>query len=152
MNIDNPRVNAEKHWAHAGFTLIELMMTVAILGILSTIALPSYRDYVSRGKIPEALGTLAAKRVQLEQYFLDNRSYVSAPACTSDTTTSKYFTFGCSTQTATAYTLQAVGQGSMAGFTFTINQNNAKSTTAVPSGWSTPSPNNCWVTKKGGVC
>lgn len=152
MNINKPTRIAGKRWAASGFTLIELMITVAILGILSSIALPSYRDYVTRGKIPEALGTLAAKRVQMEQFFLDNRTYVAAPACTSDATTSKYFTFSCSAQTATTYTLQAVGQGSMAGFTYTLNQSNAKATTAVPSGWATPSPNTCWVTKKGGVC
>jgi type IV pilus assembly protein PilE len=41
----------------------------------------------------------------------------------------------------------------MAGFTFTIDQSGAK-TTVVPSGigWTAPSPNNCWVTKKGGLC
>lgn len=136
------------HNINAGFTLVELMVTVAIVGILASIALPSYRDYVTRGRIPEALGTLAAKRVQLEQFFLDNRTYVGAPACTA--ASSSYFAFSCTTQTATAYTLQAAGQGAMAGFTYTINQNNVKATTAVPSGWSTSTT--CWVTKKGGVC
>ena len=135
-----------------GFTLIELMVTVAIVGILATVALPSYQDYVTRGRIPDGLGLLATKRVQLEQFFLDNRTYVGASACTSDSTSSKYFTFSCTTQTATAYTLQAAGQGAMAGFTYTVNQSNAKTTAAVPNGWSAPSPNNCWVIKKGGQC
>ena len=134
-----------------GFTLIELMIVVAIVGILAAVALPAYTDYVVRGKIPEATSTLAAKRVQMEQFFQDNLTYASAPACNNDSTSSKYFTFSCSVAgTSTAFTLQAAGTGSMAGFTFTVDQSNAKATTAVPSGWTTNAT--CWVTKKGGVC
>jgi type IV pilus assembly protein PilE len=138
----------------AGFTLIELMMVVAVVGILGAIALPSYRDFVIRGRIPDATSTLAAKRVQMEQFFQDNRMYivggVNAPPCNTDT--GKYFTFSCSAIAAASYTLQAVGTGPMAGFNYTINEANIQTTGAVPSGWSLPSPNNCWVTKKGGIC
>ena len=80
----------------SGFTLIELMIVVAIVGILATIAYPSYSDYVIRGRIPEATSALAAKRVQLEQFFQDNRTYVGAPACAADdATTSRFFNFSC---------------------------------------------------------
>jgi type IV pilus assembly protein PilE len=137
----------------SGFTLIEVMITVAIIGILAAIAMPAYTDYVMRGRIPEATSTLATRQVQMEQFFQDNRTYVGGPGCTADSTTSKYFDFSCSgAATATAFTLQAVGKGAMAGFTFTVDQANAKSTAAVPSGWAQPSPNTCWVTKKGGIC
>lgn len=131
-----------------GFTLVELMITVVIVAIIASVALPSYTEYVMRGKIPDATANLSTKRVQLEQFFLDNRTYVGAPACTNDATSSKYFTFSCSTQTATTYTVQAAGSGSMAGFTYTIDQNNAKATTAAPSGWSTNAT--CWMTSKTG--
>lgn len=137
----------------AGFTLIELMITVAIIGILAAVAVPAYTDYVIRGKIPDATSGLAAKRVQMEQYFQDNHTYAPAAdaPCVADSTSSKYFTFSCSVAgTATAYTLQAVGTGTMAGFTFTIDQDNTKLTANVPnSGWGT-APVACWVTKKGG--
>lgn len=137
----------------AGFTLIELMMVVAVVAVLGAIALPSYSDFVLRGKIPDATSNLAAKRVQMEQFFQDSRTYASAPACTSDSTSSKYFTFWCSTAgSVTGYTLQADGTGTMAGFSFTIDQSGSKTTAAVPSGWTQPSPNTCWVTKKGGMC
>jgi prepilin-type N-terminal cleavage/methylation domain-containing protein len=52
-----------------GFTLIELMIVVAVVGILTAIAVPSYTNYVIRGKIPEATSQLASKRVQMEQFF-----------------------------------------------------------------------------------
>ena len=129
-----------------GFTLIEVMIVVAIIGILSAIAIPAYTDYVTRAKIPEATSFLASQRVKMEQYFLDNRTYVGGPC----TATGKYFAFSCvGVPTATAYVIQAVGSLSMAGFTFTVNQDDAKATTAVPSGWTTAA---CWITKKGETC
>jgi type IV pilus assembly protein PilE len=138
-----------------GFTLIELMVVVAIIGILAAIALPYYGDYVIRAKIQDATSGLASKRVQVEQYFQDNRTYADIggftnQACVADVLTSQYFDFSCPIQTATAFTIQADGKGSMAGFTYTIDQINAKATTAVPAGWTANAT--CWVTKKGGVC
>ena len=121
-----------------GFTLIELMITVGVIAVLTAIAYPSYTDYVIRGKIPDALSTLAAKRVQLEQSFQDNHTYVDpdAKACDDNTETSHYFDFSCTDPTQTAYTLQAVGKDSMDGFTFTVDEANHKATTDVPPGWS----------------
>ena len=131
-----------------GFTLIEVMITVAIVAILSAVALPSYRAYIIRGNVPEATSRLASKQVQNEQFFQDNRTYVGGTGCTAESTS--LFDFSCSTATATAFTIQAVGKGSMAGFTYTINQTGAKATTSVPSGWTAST--SCWITKKGGVC
>ena len=141
---------------HAGFTLIELMITLAIIAILASVALPAYTSYITRGRIPEATSNLASKRVKMEQYFQDNRTYVGATAGNSDTTTSQYFDFsasngGTDTRSATGYTLYAVGKGSMAGFTFTVDQSNAKTSTVTGvSGWTGNST--CWVTKSGGTC
>lgn len=137
--------------AQHGFTLIEIMIVVAIVGILAMIAVPSYTDYLVRGKIPDATSNLATKRVQMEQFFQDNRTYVGASACTADTGISQNFNFSCSpAPTQTTYTLQALGKGSMTGFTYTINEQNAKATTAAPTGWTGSAT--CWVTKKGGIC
>jgi type IV pilus assembly protein PilE len=136
----------------AGFTLVEMVMVVSIVAILASIALPSYRDHVVRSKIPDAVANLAIKRAQLEQFFQDNGTYLGAPACGADTATSAYFDFSCAVQTASAFTLRAAGKSSMAGFGFAVDQNNTRTTAAVPSGWTLPSPNNCWVTRKGGVC
>lgn len=142
-----------------GFTLVELMIVVAIVGILSSIAIPAYTSYVLRGKLTEATSELSAIRVKLEQYYQDNRSYgSSAAACGLAMPTSpdvRYFTYSCNWGaggTDQFYTVTATGvsaQGT-SGFTYTVNQSNVKETTAALAGWGTST--SCWVIKKGGGC
>lgn len=58
-----------------GFTLIELMVTVAILGVLAGIAIPAYNGYIKTAKMSEAHNNLAALRLAEEEFFLENNSY-----------------------------------------------------------------------------
>jgi type IV pilus assembly protein PilE len=135
-----------------GFTLIELMITVAVIAFLAGIAYPSYTAYLIRGKLAEGHSALSDGRIKMEQFFQDNRTYVGgpAPAATAN------FTFAVTNPGATpasSYTITATGLGSLAGFVYTLDQNNAKITTAAPSGWAAAAmPASCWITKKNGVC
>jgi type IV pilus assembly protein PilE len=137
-----------------GFTLIELMITVAIIGILAAVAMPSYSEYVLRGRIVENVASLTDMRVKMEQFFQDNRTYVGA--CAANTVAplpaaTAHFTFTCPTLTASAFTVTATGTAQMAGFVYTIDQANVRTTTGLPSGW-TGTNSTCWVLKKGGAC
>lgn len=139
-----------------GFTLVELMIVVVIVGILASIGMPAYTNYVLRGKLTEASTELAGMRVKLEQYYQDNRTYVGG--CAAGTVAplpsgTKYFTYTCPTLTASAFTVTATGveaQGT-GDFVFTIDQNNTKQTTDAPADWGTM-PVNCWITKQGESC
>jgi type IV pilus assembly protein PilE len=66
------------HRRAAGFTLIEVMVVVAIVGILAAIAYPSYQTFIQRGKIIDATNKLSDFRVKMEQWFQDNRTYLGA--------------------------------------------------------------------------
>lgn len=132
-----------KNWTRSkGFTLIELMIVVAIIGILASIALPSYTDYVKRGKAAEATSTLADARVKMEQFFQDNRDYTGGPCPAAG----KHFEYACESD-ATTYTLTATGTGDMSDFSFDVNQANVKNST-YDGGTGT----GCWLTSKGGSC
>ena len=135
-----------------GFTLIELMSAVAIIAILVAIAMPSYSDYVIRGRIAEAVSGLSEARARMEQFFLDTRSYVDAPVCLTPPT-SKSFTFTCTpAPTSTTYIITAAGKATegMSEFTYRVDQNNVRSSVITRPGWT--GSDTCWVTKKSGTC
>lgn len=150
----------------AGFTLIEVMIVVAIVAILAGIALPSYRDYVLRGQLVDATNLLSAGRANMERYFQDNRTYAAVgtiyPPCDSHIPvaqrTQGRFVLTCAgsdapTTTPPGYTLRATGSGPVASFEYTVDATGTPSTVAVGAGWpAPPSGNTCWITKKGQTC
>ncbi|MET3476188.1 type IV pilin protein [Variovorax atrisoli] len=144
-----------------GFTLIEVMITVAIIGILAAVALPAYNDYIRRGKLPEAFSELSNYRAKMEQYYQDNRNYGSSTACAADSSANSWntfpktgtnFTFSCATNTRTgdttqqSYTVTATGNTGTAvvNHVYTINELGAQGTTKFKG--STVSAS-CWLTR-----
>lgn len=66
-----------------GFSVIELMITIAIIGILAAVAIPTDNDYMLRAQLTEAGNGLSDVRTLMEQHFQDNRTYASAGSYTS---------------------------------------------------------------------
>lgn len=127
-----------------------MMIVVAIIGILASVALPAYRNYVLRGKIVDATNTLSAMRAKMEQFYQDNRTYSgSSSACGSASGfNTSNFQFSCKAS-ANAYKISATGQGSLSDFSYTIDQDGTMATTGLPSDWGATSDSS-WITRPGG--
>lgn len=139
----------------SGFTLLELMVVMAIMGILAAIAIPSYTGYVQRGKVIEAHTALAEYRVKLEQFYQDNRTYIGTSGCGAALPVAQYFTITCNaaadgqSYVSTATSKAGVGLGSAGDFVFTVTDANAKATTKFAG---TAVVAACWKLTKGQSC
>jgi type IV pilus assembly protein PilE len=151
---------AGRAWRRSsGFTLIEVMITVAIIGILAAVAVPAYSDYVRRGKLPEAFSRLSDYRSKMEQYYQDNRAYGNATRCANTMAagtwgafpgSSDNFAYSCATASPfDNFTITATGTGSLTGFVYTINQNGDRATTKYKG---TTVSQSCWLTKSASTC
>jgi type IV pilus assembly protein PilE len=141
-----------------GFTLMELMITVAIVGILTSIALPFYGDYVTRSRLIDGTVKLGDFKARMDKYFADNRTYVNPPGSAvcglPDYVPGKadYFGITC-VGTDTSYLIRAIGDTSTGmpanTFTYRVDQTNAKSSSGPP-GWANGV--GCWAVRKDGTC
>ena len=146
--------------AAGGFTLVEVMITCAIIAILSAIAYPSYTDFVLRGKLVEPTNALSGIRASMEQYYQDNRTYANVGTIISPCDTTqlqlqplKNFNVTCQLTTGPeAYTITATGsQPVTTGFIYSITNANVRSST-VGAVWGATFCATAWITKNGDAC
>jgi len=138
-----------------GFTLIEMMITVAIVAILAAIALPAYSSYVTKSNIKAAQADLVALSLNLENYYQKQLAYPTATAsgttqiqcvlstgaasCTNPVSgwipsQGSLFTYSLSTATATTYTVTATGSsGAVNGCVISLDQSNTRSIASCSS-------------------
>lgn len=126
-----------------GFTLVEILVVIAIIGILASIALPQYNEYTRTSHRVDAKSALTQAASAMERYYTERQSYVGATlgSGTSDvykaTSPDNYYTLALGNQTASTYTLTATPSGSQTSDTcgaFSLNQ----------AGVRTPSTAGCW--------
>lgn len=131
-----------------GVTLIELMVVVVIVGILASIAFPSYRNHVLRSARAEAKAALLNAATRQEQFFLDNKTYANSLDALSVSSTTENGAYSLSIDVATAacplarcYSMTATPQGAQAKDTIcaalTLNSSGTKNATGS-------TPNACW--------
>jgi type IV pilus assembly protein PilE len=101
-----------------GFTLIELMIVVAVVAVLAAIAIPSYRDYIRRSQRAEARAEVLRAEGWLERFYTENNRYSNNAANTENTNFSTIFT-GVPAGTTTRYTIALTITNAGAGYTIT---------------------------------
>lgn len=133
-----------------GFTLVEVLVTVAIVAILSAVAVPMYRDHVTRGRLAEAFSALGSVQPTAEQHWSNTRSYAGLGGLNAFPRASQNFDYALTAADNASYLVTATGKGAVLGFVFTVDQNGNRATTAAPSGWTANA--GCWTDRKSGEC
>lgn len=105
---------------NAGFTLLELMIVVAVIAVLAAIVLPSYRDAVHRGRRADGTTALLDLANRMQRYYSENNTFQTATIANvgaNATTPQGHYTLSIAAQAVNTYTIQAAPAGAQAGDT-----------------------------------
>jgi type IV pilus assembly protein PilE len=136
-----------------GFTPVEAVVAVALAGIAVSLAYPAYSDFLLRERVADATQALNDLQTQLDQYHHEHHTYVSTAEAVSPCTSStavRSFIISCPVLEDSRYTLQARGRGLAAGFSYTLDYQDVK-TSKVPTIWG-GATSACWVLRRGAWC
>ena len=107
-----------------GFTLVELVIVIIIVGILSVVAVPIYKGYTERAYMTEAKALLGTVNTAQKVYFAENRAYASTSSAlgadTVDASGNKYFTSYTISGGGATFTATTNGTGSAAGMSLSL--------------------------------
>jgi type IV pilus assembly protein PilE len=146
--MTNPRTRVPNRVPARGFTLMEIMVTVALVAILASVALPSYAAYVKRARVPPALVALSSYSLKMEQVYQDSGSY-GADSCPAKVIDTPDFHMSCTPgKKGRSYVATVTGSGQMEGYSYTIDQDGNRATVAHPKGGNA----NCWTSRGGSAC
>lgn len=121
---------------YQGFTLLELMVAVAVIGILASIAIPGYQNYVRGARRAEAQADMLKIQLGLEKWRASNNTYTSTLSSVGFTDTNPYYQYSITNNTGSAYTINAQAQGSQNSDTGCTGLSLDQGNTKLPAG--------CW--------
>lgn len=132
----------------AGFTLIEVLIVMAVVAILTAVAYPAYTDHVRRGRAQEAPNALADFRTRMEQFYQDNRNYGNG-GCGAAVPADDSFNYGCNvTNGGQGFTATATAvHPAVTGLVYTVDETDARTTTCNGCAWAFAAQN-AWVTRR----
>ncbi len=108
-----------KRLSHRGFTLIELMIAVVVIGLLSAVAYPSYQQQVAKGRRTDAKQSLLELSQRMERYYTERGTYVGAALGASGlypaVTSGGFYDLSITAQTLDGFTVRASPRGSQVG-------------------------------------
>lgn len=143
------------HRIQSGYSLIELLIVVAIVGILTAIAIPNYSTYITRARVSDATGMLASYRLGLEQYYQDNRNYGQASCGIAPPATTQFFDYECKLdEDRQGYLITASGKAGTGTreFVYKLDHNGSRSTSSMPASWAAVDAADCWILSPGATC